>query len=201
MSDRRPADEMPTLDAFDEEFGPQQATTPLAPARRMRLRFWIFICLVLGAGVISALALGWPHSDGWLPLGVPSASILPAAENRDGASAQVERLRREVAVLKNEIKDLTAAQQRAADTIAALRRAAMDSQNRAFGHWYSDLAALSFGIATQSDQSVAEPAPRRPATVRARSNEFRRRDNGTPRDTGAAQRDTGAPPLSLEPQQ
>jgi hypothetical protein len=171
---------LPRLDAFDKEFGPGPATILREPRPRTGLRFWTAIVLVLGAGVISALALGWPPSDSWLRSETTAAAppLRPAA--RDGGDEQVTRLQREIAVLKHQIRELTGAQQQAADTIAALQAAAQDSQSRvAAGYWYSDAAALTFGIVSRAEVGAVEPSSRRPATVRARP-DLRGRDNGSP---------------------
>ena len=138
---------LPRLDVFDQEFGPGPATILREPRRGLGLRFWSAIVLVLGAGVISALALAWPPSDGWLR---PELQLASTA--RDGGDEQIVGLQREVALLKYEIKELTSAQQQAADTIAALKAAAQDPQGRmASMYWYSDPAALSFGIASRAE--------------------------------------------------
>ena len=116
---------MPKLAAFDDEFGPGPATI-LRPRRRAGgFWFWSLIGLMLGAGIIGALALGWPGADAWLTAESQPATTQPARMTaaREGADEEVTRLLREVATLKSEIRDLTKAQQQAADTIAALTAA------------------------------------------------------------------------------
>ena len=170
---------LPRLDVFDEEFGPGPATILRQPPHKRRLWSWTLICLVLAGAIISALALAWPLADGRHGDEVRSASVSPQTAGRDGADDQVQRLLREVAVLKYEIKELTAAQQQAADTIAALQAAAQEARGPS-AYWYSDLVALTFGFASPPEPGILESTSRRPATLRARSGDVRRRESGAP---------------------
>jgi hypothetical protein len=147
----------------------------------MGLRFWAWLVVMVAAGSIGALALLWPTSDaGSLLQGLQTASA-PRTASRGGGDEQVDRLMREVAALRRQVRDLTSAQQEAADALAAARA----TESRGY-YWYSNLAALNFGIARQPEPSVGEPSGR-PATVRARPNDLRKRETGA-----------GAP-MSLEP--
>jgi hypothetical protein len=172
--------EMPRLDAFDEEFGREPVAILRGQRRKGRLRFSIFVALLLCAGAASALAFAWRNGDSWLPFDVQSAS-LPQLASREGADDQVVRLRRQVEALRKEIGDLTEAQQRATDTIASLRAEQDAREPAASAYWYSDLGALNFGI--------ANPRPAGAAPARSARSEFRTRR----RDAGG-----GGTPLSLE---
>ena len=70
-------------------------------------------------------------------------------------------------------------------TIAALQ-AGDQEKSSAFTGWYSDLGALTYGIATASDGVANATNGRRSATARTRPREIPRRDDG---------------PISLEPPQ
>ena len=186
MTGTAQADVMPRLDAFDEEFGPGPDTILRPRRRRLGLWFWALVGLLLGAGIIGAMTLVWPGAEAWLLRSeVQSAPMSTRTAAREGAEEQTTLLLREVAELKREIRELVSAQQEATETIAALKAAIPDSSSV---HWYSDLAPLHFGIATQQEPAVGETGARRPAAVRARGNEFRRREEG-------------GTPLSLEPPQ
>jgi len=166
---------LPRLDAFDQEFGPGPATILREPPHKKRLWSLTLIFLVLAGAIAGALALAWPLTGGGQRGEARSASISPQGAGRDKSDDQVTRLLREVAVLKREIRELTAAQQQAAETIAALREARAGS-----AYWYSDLAALTFGFASPAEPGIVEPAFRRPATVRARPSDVGRRESGAP---------------------
>ena len=130
---------------------------------------------MLAGAIVSALALAWPFTDGRHGDEVRPVSVSPqVATGRDGADDQVTRLMREVAVLKHEIRQLTSAQQEAAETIAL-----QDARGHS-AYWYSDLAALTFGFASPPEPGIVETTSRRPATVRARPGDGRRRESGAP---------------------
>lgn len=172
---------MPRLEAFDQEFGPDEPA-PIAPEprRRMGLRFWAWLVVMIVAGSVGALALLWPTSDaGSLLQGLPGVTA-PRTASR-GGDDQLDRLMREVAALRRQVRDLTSAQQEAAEALAAARTA----ESRGY-YWYSNLVALNFGIARQAEPAAGEPSGR-PATVRARPSDVRRRETGT------------SAPMSLEP--
>ena len=173
--------EMPRLDAFDEEFGREPVAILRGQRRKGRLRFSIFVALLLCAGAASALAFAWRNGDAsWLRFDVQSAPSLPQLASREGADDQVVRLRRQVEALTKEIGELTEAQQRATDTIASLRAEQEAREPAASAYWYSDLGALNFAIANPRPAGVAPP--------RSARSEFRTRR----RDAG------GGTPLSLE---
>src|SRR5262249_58310775 len=56
--------EMPRLDAFDEEFGQDPAPILRGQRRKTRLRLLPLLGVVVGAGVIGALAFAWSTTDG-----------------------------------------------------------------------------------------------------------------------------------------
>ena len=167
------AGEMPRLDAFDDEFGREPVAMLRAHERRTRLR--PLIGLLLAAAIVSVPALAWLSADG---------SRSPS----EGADAQVERLVREIAGLKQEIKELTEAQQAASEQIASLQAAEQEARNAsAPAHWYSDLTALSFESASPAKPAVVAPPAPRGATARPEAREIRRRDNGEPLSLEAPQ--------------
>jgi len=177
--------ELPRLDAFDEEFGREPVAMMRGQQRRGGLRLSILIVLLVGAGIIGALALVWLNADGWLHFEVQSA---PQLASREGPDEQIGRLRREIEVLQQEIAELTEAQQQAADTIASLKAGGQDPRNPASSaYWYSDLAALHYGIASPPRPSTAAPAHPRSATARQEFRTNRRREGGTPLSLEAPQ--------------
>jgi FtsZ-binding cell division protein ZapB len=168
--------ELPSLGAFDQEFG---RGAP-APRRPLRLRPWAG--LLLGAIIISVPALAWLSADGGAGLDRPAEPIAL----QSAAAEQIGSLLREVAELKQEVSELTEAQQQAAETIATLR-AAEQEMRAPPAYWYSDLAALNFAAGDQARPPLLAPARRRSATARSEPREIRSRG--------------GAAPLSLEPAQ
>lgn len=188
MSAGGDAETMPSLNAFDDEFGREHDATVEDPLPRSGFRLSTVIGLALAAGVISALALGGPSMFGASrPQLQPEQAAAPATEALEAA---VSRLSDEVASLRRENQDLRDAQRRAADTIAALQAGEGDSRG-SFVAWYTNPAALAYGIAMASDGAAAA---RRSATVRPRPRE------ATPREGAPPPRDDGAP-VSLEPPQ
>jgi len=176
---------MPNLDAFDEEFGRGQSDIvddPLPP--KTGFRFSTVIGLALAAGVISALALGWPSM-----FGASQSQLQPeqaAASGGERLDAAISRLSDEVAALRRENKELHEAQQQAADTIAALQAGEGEIRG-SFVAWYSNPAALTYGIATQSDGATTG---RRSATARPK-----------PREAAPVPRRDDGGPISLDPPQ
>jgi len=197
MPGKSSAEEMPRLDAFDQEFGREPVAILRGHRRRIRLRTWVLIFVALGAGVISALAVSWPNGDGLLRFELQSAApLFQRSASREDSDEQIDRLRLEVDALKKVINDLTEAHRQAGKTIAALQAAEQEPGAPVLGEfWYSNLAALNFGTAGPSQPPAAAPTPpRRPATARPGPREPARRDNGGNGNGGA--------PLSLEaPQQ
>src|SRR5271165_2367974 len=103
---------MPSLDAFDEEFGRQPSDIvddPLPPKSGFRLS--TVIGLALAAGVISALALGWPSMFGASQSQLqPEQAVASGGEALEGT---ISRLSDEVAALRRENKEVREAQQQA----------------------------------------------------------------------------------------
>ena len=173
---------MPRLDAFDAEFERERSDIVDDPRPRPGFRLSTLIGLALAAGVISALALGWPNASGpsQSELQPEAASAPPAAEKLDAA---ISRLAREVEALKSENRELRQAQQQAADTIAALQGGTQDGRGSLVS-WYSDLGALTYGIATQSENGTIG---RRSAVARPKLREAPRREEGGPISLGPPQ--------------
>jgi len=152
---------MPRLDAFDEEFGREPVAILRGQRRKTKLRLWAVLILALAAGIVGAFAYAWPDVDLLAQLQSISVSSNKAV-GRESADEQVDRLRGEVAALKKDVRDLTDAQLQATDTIAALRAA---EQERRLSYWYSEPAAVMFGISSQQPRAAAVAPPLRPAAV------------------------------------
>jgi hypothetical protein len=178
MRDRDDADEMPRLDAFDEEFGREPVAIMRRQRRRMRLRFFILL-LVLFACVGGVLVLSWPEVQARLLPQLQAALPATRSAAREGSEEQIDRLHREVAALNREVRDLTEARRQAAETIALLR--AGQERRPSSGYWYSEQAALTFGIVGRREAgAVAPPPPPRAATAHPKAREPRRRDDALP---------------------
>jgi hypothetical protein len=179
---------MPRLDAFDQEFGYEPEAIPREELPKAKSRIWTFLGLVVAAAIISALAVAWSGAGGPFRLEVAPAPTASQSLPADAAKQQIDRLTRQVEALEQEIRDLTEAQRQAASTIAILKAAEQEAGGPASAaYWYSDLAALHFGIPNEVQEPDVAAAPaRRPMTARPEAREFRRRENG------------GAAPLSLE---
>jgi hypothetical protein len=162
------AAEMPRLNAFDEEFGQDPVAFQRGQRRKTRVRFWTFFSIALGAGVMGVLALAWSAVDGRLHLELQSAVVAPISPpTREGSDEEINGLRRQVQALKNEITKLKDARERTAQTIAALK--AFEQQSRhavPSACWYSDPAALGFGIESDPARDRVVPLPRRPPIAR-----------------------------------
>jgi hypothetical protein len=165
MPSKLDAAEMPTLRGFDEEFGQDDVATQLGEQRKTRWTL-IAVALALGAGIIGVLTLAWSTVDGRLRLELASAPTPPRNTGSEGSRELVDRLLRQVEALKSEIRELTEAQQQqTAHAIAAIE-AEQESRNRVSSvHWYSDPAALSFGIESRPEPWGVVPLPRRPANA------------------------------------
>jgi FtsZ-binding cell division protein ZapB len=172
---------LPKLDAFDEEFGREEAGIVDAPPPNPAFRLRTFIGLALAAGAITALALGWsaissaPSSEETLQRATSSASSEKADET-------ISRLRRELEALREENNELAQARQQAAETIASLQAGEQESR-RSFTSWYSDVGALTYGIPSQGDGTVIG----RRSSARAKPREAPRRDDGGPVSVEAPQ--------------
>jgi hypothetical protein len=101
--------EDPRLDAFDEEFGRE-------PVARTGARFWIVFSIALGA-----VSRFWGSAaDGRLRLELNSAVMAPvSARTYEGLNEEIDRLRRQVEALKNEITKLKDAEEQLAQMITA----------------------------------------------------------------------------------
>jgi hypothetical protein len=187
MRDSAPAIGMPRLDAFDEEFG-REPVAVLRGHRRRPVRFSAVLGAALGAAVITALAWPWVQADGGL--GFDVRALLPVARGtpHDNSAEQVAQLMREVDSLKSQIADLTDARQQALDRIESLEAAEQSTHEAHLAYWYSDPAALRYGLANSVGSSAVAPTPRRSATVRTEG-------RTEPRD---GRRREGSAPLSLE---
>jgi len=174
MHGRVDAGDMPRLDAFDEEFGREPVAILRGQRRKTKLRIWAAVLFLLAAGVVVALAYGWPDADLLAQLQSISFSSNKAI-GRESAD-EVDRLRREVAALTKDVRDLTDVQQQAADTIATLRAA---ERERRTAYWYSEPAGLMFGMTNQAPRPVAAVPPPRPAAP-PRPKALRKRDVVTP---------------------
>jgi hypothetical protein len=202
---------MPRLDAFDQEFGREPVAIVRRHQRKIRPKVWALICVLLGAGLIGALALGWPNGDGLSRLELQSAPLFLRSASRD-SDEQVDRLRREVDALKKEIGELNEVQRQADELIAALKVAALKEDSRnvtPLGYWYSNLAALHFKVVSYAEPRAAAPPPSAPEARDAATSSIQpearvttptpRRVRREPREP--ARRDNGGNgggPLSLE---
>lgn len=179
MSDGLHWAEMPRLDAFDEEFSQDPEAILRERRRRIIRRLWTFAAIVLGVGIIAALALAWSKADGRLRLELQSVVPSPRSASREGPDDELDRLRREVEALRSEIGDLTQAQQQATDAIAALQVAEQDARSRIPppAYWYSNPSALSLIVAGQPPHVVP---PRRPPAAGRESRDVRQREQPGP---------------------
>jgi TolA-binding protein len=174
MSDRLRAAEMPKLHALDEEF--EEDVDADVHGRRGKIvrRLLMLAVVALGAGAIAALALAWSAADGRLRLELQSMAPSPRSVAREAAEEKVDRLRRQMDALENEIRELRQARQQADDAIAALQ-AVQEARNHLPPpvYWYSNPAALNVIIASQPDSGApasperadrgARPGPRQPS--------------------------------------
>jgi hypothetical protein len=163
MSDGLHWAEMSRLDAFDEEFAQDPEAIQRERRRRIIRRLWTIAAIVLGVGTIAGLALAWTKADGRLRLELQSVAPSPRGASREPPEEELNRLHREVDALRNEVADLTQAQQQAqqqaAEAIAALQAAEQDARSRIPppAHWYSNPAALSLSIAGEPPPHVVPP--------------------------------------------
>src|SRR5437764_1685564 len=139
------SEDMPSLDAFDEEVGGAAVTVMRSGQGRGARR--LLPALVLAAAIIGLPIWAWLSVNGRSGgEGQSGPSVLQIA-SREGSREQVDRLLRQVAALEQEIRDLTQAQQEASQGIAALRSAEQESRQPVPTYWYSDPAALTVGAA------------------------------------------------------
>src|SRR5262245_36918215 len=167
--------DMPRLDVLDEELGEDAAAARRARRRRIIARLFLLAGIAVGLGAIGALAFAWSNADGRLRLELQSAA--PKNAQRAAMEEEIDRLRRQIEALKNEVKDLAEAQHQAAYTIAAMKAAEQELRRQAPAlYWYSNPAALDPAIAR-----TANAAP------------WRQRPAGRPAPREPRQRDTAAP--------
>ena len=174
--------DMPRLHALDEEFGEDPVAVRHAHRSRTSARLVMLGGLVLGLGAIGALAFAWSKADGRLRFDLQSAVTLSKTAQHPPAGEELDRLRREIDALKDEVKDLTEAQRQAAHTIAAVKAAEQELRRQAPApYWYSNLEALDPAIPGQPQWATVAPLPRRPPAPRAQSREPRDTPPSAPR--------------------
>jgi hypothetical protein len=170
MSVRVDGNAMPSLDAFDEEFGREHFDIDLASKSPFRIS--TVLGLALAAGAISAFALGWP---------IPSGMLRSESEQASSETPEIaiRRLTQEVDALKQANRELAQVQQQAAETIAALQSGEQE-RNAAPTFWYSDVRGLTYRNPFQSDVAASATNGQRSANARPRSREAPRREEGGP---------------------
>ena len=137
--------------------------------------------LLLAVGIISVPTLAWLNADGPLHSEGQSGRISLQSATTERPNEEVDHLVREIAALRQQVKELTEAHQQATDQIASLKAAEHQSRDPAsLTYWYSDLTALNLGTVSQP-KPIAGPPARRSATV------GRKRDNGEPLSLEAPQ--------------
>ena len=106
---------MPTLRGFDEEFGQAAGVTQLDRTRS------ILLAVALGAAILGGLTLVWLAVDGGVrPKGASAAPTSPQNTALAESRELVDRLLSQVEALKSEVRELTEAQQQAAQANAAI---------------------------------------------------------------------------------
>ena len=172
--------ELPKLDAFDQEFGHEPAAVLRGQRRQTRRR--LLVGLLLAVGIISVPTLAWLNADGPLHSEGQSGRISLQSATTERPNEEVDHLVREIAALRQQVKELTEAHQQATDQIASLKAAEHQSRDPAsLTYWYSDLTSLTLGTVNQPKPGIAGPPARRSATV------GRKRDNGEPLSLEAPQ--------------
>jgi hypothetical protein len=154
------ATKMPTLHGFEEDFGLDSSATRLSKTRSTLL------AVVLSAIIIGGLAAVWfgSTSNGGLRMEFASGrKTQPLNTEREASHAP--ELIRQMEALKSENKELREAQQRTTRAPPAIE-AEQKFPTGITVHWYSDRAALSFGIDSRPEPWGNVPLPRRPANAR-----------------------------------
>jgi hypothetical protein len=170
---------VPSLEAFDQEFGRDPASRP--ERRRRILRLSTIVAFVLGAGIVAALALAWPETVSLLRAELPPGLMSSLPLPRDPAEVQNEQLLAELDALKQEVRELTQAQHEAATTIAGLMAAEQGSKSRPVsGGWYLDVAVLNFPIASRPVPANAAPPAQRSAVARPKAAPLPKRESVAP---------------------
>jgi len=118
--------------------------------------------VALGLGAIGAIAFAWSNADGPLRFELQSAASPPKNAQRAAAEEEIDRLRRQIEALQDDVKELTEAQRQAAYTIATVKAAEQELRRHAPGpYWYSNPEALNPIIAGRPQSAAATPLPRR----------------------------------------
>jgi hypothetical protein len=158
---------MPTLEAFDAEFGSEREC-----GQRTLARFFPLVGLVLAAVGISA-ALLWGSVDRqvwrlWASRAVEAWQQLQKTDDRD-VKQQVDGLLGEIETLKTSMNELASAQQPILGSISSLEGDRRDFQQRysigANHNWYDDRNSLFFRIPAEPPSAV-RPAVQAPALPR-----------------------------------
>lgn len=156
------ASDMPRLDVLDEEFGEDAAALARARRRRTGARLSMLAGVALGLGAIGALAFAWSNADGRLRFELQSAANPPKNVQRAAAEEEMDRLRRQIEALQDDVKELTEAQRQAAYTIATVKAAEQELRRHLPGpYWYSNSEALNPVIVGRPQSAAAAPPPRR----------------------------------------
>lgn len=159
--------DMPRLHALDEEFGEDPVAIRDARRSRTSARLVMLGGVVLGLLAIGALAFAWSNADGPLRFEMQSAMTSPKTAPHPPADEELDRRRREIEALKDEVKDLTEAQRQAAHTIAAAKATEQELRRKAPApYWYSNLEALEPTIPKQPRWDTIAPLPRRSPAAR-----------------------------------
>jgi FtsZ-binding cell division protein ZapB len=170
MSVRVDASDMPSLDAFDDEFGREDSDIEAPPKARFRIS--TVLGLALAAAVISALALGWPYPPG----GPRSESEQASGEKPEAA---IRRLTSEVEALKQANRELAQAQRQAAQTITALQ-AGEQERSATLASWYSDVRALTYQNPFSEAASGSTNGQRSATAARPKPRDALRPDDDAP---------------------
>ena len=174
LDNQQRTDLIPSLEAFDGEFGFQDNDTAHKAKTKPRVRLVTLLVLLFGISLVGLIVVPWPLTG-----------------STPRPNEQIEGLMRERTLLKNQISDLTAAQRETAITIAVLDATLQELRRGvpANQYWYTDLAALYFRSA-DGQSSTAASVSRMSTEV---SSPEPSASNGLRRDPGA--------PLSLLPPQ
>jgi hypothetical protein len=160
--------DIPRLHALDEELGEDAVAVVRARRHRTIARLLMLATVALGLGAIGALAFAWSNADGRLRFELQSAAIAPKSAQRAAPEEEVERLRREIDALKEDVKELTEAQRQAAHTIAAVKAAEQELRRQAPApYWYSNPEALNPAIVREPRSAGVAPLPRRSPAPRS----------------------------------
>jgi hypothetical protein len=180
------AEILPRLEAFDAEFNLEHEVF-LLPQRGAGARLLAVIGVLLGVAVVSALALAWQNGDERLRSLIRSVPLSEQTGSDEKPEQQIDRLTREVAALKDEIKQLTEAQSQPVERGASSSTGEDEGADHAASHWYSDPVVLSYGIAGQPGSAAVSAPPRRQGTARQETRNTRKRESASPLSLEAPQ--------------